>query len=93
MWLFCRDSFAAETDARFYAGEVLLALEYLHMMGFIYRDLKPENVLMHASGHIMLTDFDLSKGSSAPVQPRRVTTMFSGVHGIVNEPDLVTNRC
>ena len=39
------------------------ALEYLHLMGFIYRDLKPENILLHQSGHIMLSDFDLSKQS------------------------------
>ena len=32
-----------EDDARFYAGEVTAALEYLHLMGFIYRDLKPES--------------------------------------------------
>lgn len=33
-----------EEDARFYAGEVIAALEYLHLMGFIYRDLKPESM-------------------------------------------------
>jgi protein-serine/threonine kinase len=33
----------AEDDARFYAAEVTAALEYLHLMGFIYRDLKPES--------------------------------------------------
>jgi protein-serine/threonine kinase len=34
-----------EEDARFYAAEVTAALEYLHLMGFIYRDLKPESML------------------------------------------------
>ncbi|XP_014498158.1 serine/threonine-protein kinase D6PK [Vigna radiata var. radiata] len=49
-----------EYAARFYAAEVLLALEYLHMLGVVYRDLKPENVLVRDDGHIMLSDFDLS---------------------------------
>ncbi|CAD6885517.1 unnamed protein product [Tilletia laevis] len=50
----------SEDDAKFYAAEVTAALEYLHLMGFIYRDLKPENILLHQSGHVMLSDFDLS---------------------------------
>ncbi|GFP98050.1 serine/threonine-protein kinase kipk [Phtheirospermum japonicum] len=49
-----------EKAARFYAAEVLVALEYLHMLGVVYRDLKPENILVREDGHIMLTDFDLS---------------------------------
>ncbi|XP_016450648.1 serine/threonine-protein kinase D6PK [Nicotiana tabacum] len=50
----------SEYAARFYAAEVLLALEYLHMLGVVYRDLKPENILVRDDGHIMLSDFDLS---------------------------------
>ncbi|CAI5514070.1 unnamed protein product [Closterium sp. Naga37s-1] len=49
-----------EAAARFFVAEVLLALEYLHCQGVVYRDLKPENVLVQESGHAMLTDFDLS---------------------------------
>ncbi|KAG9152208.1 hypothetical protein Leryth_016395 [Lithospermum erythrorhizon] len=49
-----------EQAARFYVAEVLLALEYLHMLGIVYRDLKPENIMVREDGHIMLTDFDLS---------------------------------
>ncbi|XP_027343643.1 phototropin-1 isoform X4 [Abrus precatorius] len=49
-----------EDAVRFYAAEVVIALEYLHCQGIIYRDLKPENVLIQSNGHVSLTDFDLS---------------------------------
>ena len=54
-----------ETVAKFYAAEVLVALQYLHLMGFIYRDLKPENILLRKDGHIIVTDFDLSYCASS----------------------------
>ncbi|KIV93853.1 serine/threonine-protein kinase nrc-2 [Exophiala mesophila] len=69
-----------EDDARFYAAEVTAALEYLHLMGFIYRDLKPENILLHQSGHIMLSDFDLSKQSDSGGAP----TMILGTRNASN---------
>ncbi|KAL6566934.1 hypothetical protein OROMI_015338 [Orobanche minor] len=55
-----------EFAVRFYASEVVVALEYLHMLGVVYRDLKPENVLVRSDGHIMLTDFDLSLRCDGP---------------------------
>ncbi|POS86783.1 Pkinase-domain-containing protein [Erysiphe pulchra] len=80
-----------EDDARFYAAEVIAALEYLHLMGFIYRDLKPENILLHQSGHIMLSDFDLSKQSDPGGKP----TMILGRHGPSTNslPTIDTRSC
>ncbi|KAJ4799561.1 hypothetical protein LUZ62_050807 [Rhynchospora pubera] len=46
---------------RFYLTEIISALAHLHSLGIVYRDLKPENVLIQADGHITLTDFDLSR--------------------------------
>jgi protein-serine/threonine kinase len=80
-----------EDDARFYAAEVTAALEYLHLMGFIYRDLKPENILLHQSGHIMLSDFDLSKQSG----PGGAPTMILGRNGNgpASFPTIDTKSC
>jgi len=47
--------------ARVYAAEVVLALEYLHSLNILYRDLKPENLLLSDSGHIKIADFGFAK--------------------------------
>ncbi|KAJ8706132.1 hypothetical protein PYW07_010909 [Mythimna separata] len=50
-----------ENEVRIYIAEIILALEQLHKLGIIYRDIKLENILLDAEGHIVLTDFGLSK--------------------------------
>ncbi len=50
-----------EAQAKFYFVEVVLGIEYLHQHAIIYRDLKPENVLLDIDGHVRLADFGLSK--------------------------------
>uniref|UniRef100_A0A1B6MS62 cAMP-dependent protein kinase n=1 Tax=Graphocephala atropunctata TaxID=36148 RepID=A0A1B6MS62_9HEMI len=47
----------SETDAKFYIGQLVLALEYLHNLEIIHRDVKPENVIMDALGYLKLADF------------------------------------
>ena len=46
-----------EDTARFYAGSVVLAFEYIHNLNYCYRDLKPENLLLDATGYLKVTDF------------------------------------
>jgi len=56
-----RDKRFSEDRVRFYAAEIVSGLDYLHSAGVIYRDLKPENLLLTREGHIVMTDFGLSK--------------------------------
>ena len=48
-------------DARFYAGQVVLMFDYLHQKDIVYRDLKPENLLIAQNGYLKLTDFGFAK--------------------------------
>ncbi|CAH1124929.1 unnamed protein product [Ceutorhynchus assimilis] len=62
--LYQREHFTEE-EVRIYIGEIILALEKLHALGIIYRDIKLENILVDDKGHIVLTDFGLSKELSS----------------------------
>ncbi|CAO3617229.1 unnamed protein product [Mucor fragilis] len=60
MWHIQREPFS-ERRAKFYACEVLLALEYFHSQGIIYRDLKLDNIMLGLDGHIKVADYGLCK--------------------------------
>lgn len=55
--------------AKFYCAEIVLAIEHLHKHDIIYRDLKPENVVLNNQGHVVLTDFGLAKTSISNATP------------------------
>ncbi|KAI5120805.1 hypothetical protein M0805_002432 [Coniferiporia weirii] len=64
--------------ARFYAAEIVEGVDGLHAAGVIYRDLKPENILIGADGHIVLTDFGLSKEFPRRTSPTTAPATPSG---------------
>lgn len=71
--------------AKFYAAEVVLAIEYLHSHDIIYRDLKPENILLDRNGHIKITDFGFAKEVST------VTWTLCGTPDYI-APEVITTK-
>lgn len=61
-------------DVIIYAGEVALALEFIHSKEIVYRDLKPENLVINSDGHLKLADFGLSKD----ISESKLTNTFCG---------------
>ena len=53
-------NFILESRARFYAAEILLGLDHLHSNGIVYRDCKPENILLDDYGHVRISDLGLA---------------------------------
>ncbi|KAG0417216.1 cAMP-dependent protein kinase type 2, partial [Dictyocoela roeselum] len=73
-------------ETRFFAGEILLALEYLHGHNIVYRDLKPENVLLDKSGHVKLTDFGFAKMTNGSVFTQCGTPDYLAPEVILGKP-------
>nr|XP_043606177.1 serine/threonine-protein kinase UCN [Erigeron canadensis] len=73
---------------RFYLAEIVCALEHLHNMGIVYRDLKPENILIQHSGHVTLTDFDLSR----TLAPKSLQSLILSCDEIEFQPEMTKHN-
>ena len=61
MTLLMKKDILPEVDARFYMAQLVLAVDSVHKLNFIHRDLKPDNILLDNDGHLKLSDFGLCK--------------------------------
>lgn len=73
MTLLMRKDILSEEESRFYIAETVLAIEIVHNLNYIHRDLKPDNILLDKNGHVKLTDFGLCK--HAEIRPHRMTEL------------------
>jgi len=81
----------SEASARFYIAEIAIAINELHKLKFAHRDIKPDNILIDASGHIKLTDFGLCKQFAIPTpKAKKANEAFEHMSSKMSE--LVANR-
>lgn len=71
MNLLIKKNILSEAESRFYISEIILAVDSVHKMNYIHRDLKPDNILIDNRGHIKLSDFGLSKQADINPQNHR----------------------
>ncbi len=91
MNLLMKKDILTEDEAKFYTAEMILAVDSVHKLNCIHRDLKPDNILIDKRGHVQLSDFGLSKLSDKtffPISIKDNSTNYS----ILNNKDEITNH-
>ena len=83
MNLLMKKDILTEEEARFYTAEMILAVESIHKLNCIHRDLKPDNILIDKRGHIQLSDFGLSKLADKIFFPISIKDKYDG--NFINE--------
>ncbi len=84
MTLLMQKDILSEEESRFYIAETVLAVESVHNLNYIHRDLKPDNLLIDKNGHVKLSDFGLCK--HVEIKPRQ-TQVYEGMRR-----DLIQNN-
>ena len=74
MTLLMEKDILSEDESRFYIAETILAVETVHSLNYIHRDLKPDNLLLCKDGHVKLSDFGLCKHVEIKASKPSVTT-------------------
>lgn len=70
MTLLMKKDILSEEEAKFFMAEAILAVDSVHKLNYIHRDLKPDNILIGRDGHIKLSDFGLCKHTE--IRPRKI---------------------
>jgi serine/threonine protein kinase len=78
-----------EEESRFYAAELVLAIEAVHKLNCIHRDIKPDNVLIGKDGHLKLSDFGLCKRIPSNIYAKGNSLSFNG---LTRNPKSTTNE-
>jgi len=77
MTLLMEKDILSEEESRFYIAETILAVDSVHKLNYIHRDLKPDNLLIGSDGHVKLSDFGLCK--HVEIRPRHSTTVLENL--------------
>ena len=90
MNLLMKKEILTEDEARFYTAEMILAVDSVHKLNCIHRDLKPDNILIDKNGHIQLSDFGLAKIADKTFFPLTIKDFSSPKQIINNQNDSIT---
>ena len=93
MTLLMEKDILSEEMSRFYIAETILAIEIVHNLNYIHRDLKPDNLIIGKDGHIKLSDFGLCKHVEIKPKSQNMTEiMRNDLANITQEKDAISQR-